>query len=117
MTSPHRNFDIQVRVSRTERATRRLAELQVGDHQTIVQSYAAIERSRSLLQLQLGRRPALGDRNCQQSQYGASGTAVVSSWHSTAVPSETAETAPTQRDGHLHCIAEHGRAAWQKASG
>ena len=36
---------------------------------------------------------------------------------STAVPSETAETAPAQRDRHLHSIAEHGRAAWQKASG
>jgi hypothetical protein len=36
---------------------------------------------------------------------------------STAVPSETAETAPTQRDRHLQSIAEHGRAAWQKASG
>ena len=36
---------------------------------------------------------------------------------STAVPSETAEVAPTQRDRHLHSIAEHGRAAWQKASG
>ncbi len=36
---------------------------------------------------------------------------------STAVPSETAETAPTQRDRHLHSTAEHGRAAWQKASG
>ena len=36
---------------------------------------------------------------------------------STAVPSRTAETAPTQRDRHLHSIAEHGRAAWQKASG
>ena len=36
---------------------------------------------------------------------------------STAVPSEMAETAPTQRDRHLHSIAEHGRAAWQKASG
>jgi hypothetical protein len=36
---------------------------------------------------------------------------------STAVPSETAESAPTQRDRHLQCIAEHGRAAWQKASG
>ena len=34
----------------------------------------------------------------------------------TAVPSETAETTPTQRDRHLHSIAEHGRAAWQKAS-
>ncbi len=44
---------------------------------------------------------------------------------STAVPSETAATAPTQRDCHLQGveprgspdIAEHGRAAWQKASG
>jgi len=36
---------------------------------------------------------------------------------STAVPSETAETAPTQRDRHLQGIAEHGRATWQKASG
>ena len=35
---------------------------------------------------------------------------------STAVPSETAENAPTQRDGHLQSIAERGRAAWQKAS-
>ena len=36
---------------------------------------------------------------------------------STAVPSEVAETEPTQRDRHLQFIAEHGRAAWQKASG
>jgi len=36
---------------------------------------------------------------------------------STAVPSETAETTPTQRDRHLQSIAQHGRAAWQKASG
>ncbi len=36
---------------------------------------------------------------------------------STAVPSEMADTAPTQRDRHLRFIAEHGRAAWQKASG
>jgi len=35
----------------------------------------------------------------------------------TAVPSDTAETAPTQRDGHLQHIAEHGRMAWQNASG
>ena len=33
-----------------------------------------------------------------------------------AVPSETAETAPTQRDQHLRLIAERGRMAWQKAS-
>ena len=35
----------------------------------------------------------------------------------TAVPSETAETAPTQRDRHLRCIAAHGRMGWQKRSG
>jgi Transposase DDE domain len=36
---------------------------------------------------------------------------------STAVPSATAETAPTQRDRHLHLIAEKGRMGWQTASG
>ena len=36
---------------------------------------------------------------------------------SSAVPSDTAETAPTQRDAHLLCIAERGRMGWQKASG
>src|SRR3954454_11225038 len=35
----------------------------------------------------------------------------------TAVPSHTAERAPTQRDRHLQLIAERGRRAWQKASG
>jgi len=35
----------------------------------------------------------------------------------TAVPSATAETAPTQRDRHLHLIAEKGRMGWQNASG
>ncbi len=43
----------------------------------------------------------------------------------TAVPSDTAETAPTQRDRHLQHveprgspdIAEHGRMTWQRASG
>jgi hypothetical protein len=35
----------------------------------------------------------------------------------TAVPSRTAETAPTQRDRHLQLIAEKGRMGWQKASG
>ena len=34
-----------------------------------------------------------------------------------AVPSDTAETAPTQRDRHLQQIAKHGRMAWQAASG
>jgi hypothetical protein len=34
-----------------------------------------------------------------------------------AVPSGTAETAPTQRDAHLRCIAERGRMGWQRMSG
>jgi len=45
------------------------------------------------------------------------GAAVIVPPRSTAVPSETAATAPTQRDRHLQSIAEHGRAAWQKTSG
>jgi hypothetical protein len=36
---------------------------------------------------------------------------------SSAVPSETAATAPKQRDRHLQLIAERGRMGWQKASG
>jgi Transposase DDE domain len=36
---------------------------------------------------------------------------------SSAVPSEMAETAPTQRDAHLRCIAERGRIGWQRTSG
>jgi len=43
--------------------------------------------------------------------------AVVVPPRATAVPSDTAETTPTQRDGHLQHIAEHGRMAWQNASG
>ena len=35
----------------------------------------------------------------------------------TAVLSDKAATAPTQRDRHLQCIAETSRRAWQKASG
>jgi hypothetical protein len=35
----------------------------------------------------------------------------------TAVLSETAETAPTQSDRHLQCIADKGRIGWQKGSG
>jgi transposase len=36
---------------------------------------------------------------------------------STAVPSDLAESEPTQRDRHLLSIAEHGRRGWQKKSG
>jgi hypothetical protein len=43
--------------------------------------------------------------------------AVIVPPRSSAVPSQTAETAPTQRDQHLQLIAEHGRMGWQKASG
>jgi hypothetical protein len=43
--------------------------------------------------------------------------AVVVPPRSSAVPSVAAETAPTQRDAHLQCIAERGRMGWQRASG
>ena len=43
--------------------------------------------------------------------------AVVVPPRTTAVPSTTAEAAPTQRDRHLQLIAEKGRMGWQKASG
>lgn len=43
--------------------------------------------------------------------------AVIVPPRSSAVPSVTAETAPTQRDEHLRLIAERGRMGWQKASG
>jgi hypothetical protein len=45
------------------------------------------------------------------------GAAVIVPPRATAVPSETAETEPTQRDRHLRLIAAHGRMGWQKASG
>lgn len=45
-----------------------------------------------------------------------SDAAVVMPPRSTAVPSASAETNPTQCDQHLQSIAEHGRMAWQKAS-
>jgi Transposase DDE domain len=41
-------------------------------------------------------------------------TAVVAPPRSTAVPSETAATAPTQRDRHLRMIAERGSISWRK---
>src|SRR5918998_5129063 len=45
------------------------------------------------------------------------GAAVIVPPRSGAVPSDTAETAPTQRDRHLQVIAGRGRLGWQKASG
>jgi hypothetical protein len=44
------------------------------------------------------------------------GAAVIVPPRRTAVLSDEAATAPTQRDRHLQCIAEKGRMAWQKAS-
>src|SRR3954471_16272215 len=43
--------------------------------------------------------------------------AVIVPPRTTAVPSGSAETTPTQRDGHVRCIAETGRMAWQATSG
>ena len=70
------------------------------------------------------------DRAQQPDNAGTTRTASTPAWPSanpeaavvvppraTAVPSETAATAPTQRDYHRQIIAKHGRAAWQRASG
>ena len=43
--------------------------------------------------------------------------AVIVPPRSSAVPSGTAESAPTPRDRHLKAIVEHGRIGWQKVSG
>src|SRR3954447_25143009 len=43
--------------------------------------------------------------------------AVVVPPRANAVPSNAAESNPTQRDRHLQHIADHGRRAWQRASG
>ena len=45
------------------------------------------------------------------------GTAVIVPPRSSAVPSKTARTTPTQRDRHLRTIYEHGRRRWQRTSG
>jgi hypothetical protein len=46
-----------------------------------------------------------------------SDAAVIVPPRSGAVPSATAEPAPTQRDEHLRAIAERGRMGWQMVSG
>jgi hypothetical protein len=43
--------------------------------------------------------------------------AVIVPPRTTAVPSGTADIAPTQRDRHLQSIATDGRMAWQQATG
>src|SRR4051812_28539544 len=44
-------------------------------------------------------------------------SAVIVPPRSSAVLSDAAEIAPTQRDAHLRCIAERGHMGWQRASG
>jgi hypothetical protein len=46
-----------------------------------------------------------------------SDAAVIVPPRSGAVPSATAQMAPTQRDEHLRAMAERGRMGWQKLSG
>jgi hypothetical protein len=43
------------------------------------------------------------------------GAAVIIPPRSTAVPSATAETTPTQRDRHIQLIEQRGRLGWQRA--
>jgi hypothetical protein len=57
------------------------------------------------------------DRVSQAVAERHSNAAVIVPPRAGAVASDSAETAPTQRDRHLRMIAERGRMAWQKASG
>ena len=43
--------------------------------------------------------------------------AVIVPPRATAVPSDTATTAPTRRDRHLRVVAAHGRRGWRERSG
>lgn len=67
-----------------------------------------------------GRQVAeLDDQNVFTASIGFrhSHTVIIVPPRSTAVPSNTAETAPTQRDRQLRDTAEHGRMDWQAATG
>ena len=57
------------------------------------------------------------DRVCDSVAQRHPEAAVIVPPRATAVPSDTAATAPTQRDRHLEIIAKRGRATWQKVSG
>ena len=66
--------------------------------------------------------PLLPDPHNQGGVYGevarrSPDAAVIVPPRSSAVPSDTAGTASTQRDRHLQMMSEHGRRSWQKASG
>ena len=67
--------------------------------------------------VRLGIPYQTGNRIGPRAEVGMALYAVVVPPRATAVPSETAESEPTQRDRHLQHIADHGRMAWQKASG
>src|SRR4051812_31352522 len=70
----------------------------------------------------MGQRPVTGDGAYDRDDVYAKvaarhpEAAVVVPPRANAVPSEAAESTPTQRDRHLRCIAERGRMGWQRAS-
>ena len=57
------------------------------------------------------------DRVCTAVAERRPEAAVVVPPRATAVPSDMAESAPTQRNGHLQHITRHGRMSWQTTSG
>ncbi len=71
-------------------------------------------RSRGLVHRRWRKRPGRRLRQCHPAP---SRRRTIVPPRTTAVPSDTAETAPTRRDRHLQHIAEHGHMAWQNASG
>ena len=74
-----------------------------------------VEGTRGLVHRRRRVRP--GQRLRQRRRASPRSGRVIIPPRATAVPSDMAETEPTQRDRHLRCIAEHGRMGWQKRSG
>ena len=97
---------------------RRVAAGEAWDGDTPVMAYAASRRGRRHWVASFTADGAYDqDRVYDRVVQRHPDAAVVVPPRANAVPSDTAESAPTQRGDHLQQIAEHGRRAWQNASG
>jgi len=83
---------------------------------TVRRSVPCLSRSRDRLCRLPAMERTIGTMSTVRSQRHPDAAVIVPP-RSSAVPSATAETAPTKRDRHLQLIAERGRMGWQRASG
>ena len=84
---------------------------------TVRRSVPCLSRSRDRLCRLPAMERTIGTMSTVRSASVIPDAAVIVPPRSSAVPSATAETAPTKRDRHLQLIAERGRMGWQRASG